>query len=140
MSTTADSAQTVEAELQKQGSNAYALYANFNRYHWLATGLQFNQYHLCFEEIGNAMLGTIDELGERIMSIGHVPKGTSQELIALSTIKSGCATGSVKPMLAEALANHQQVAGEMKTAFQISDGAGDPGSADTFTRILQIHE
>jgi len=43
-------------------------------------------------------------------------------------------------MLDEAIANHRRVIAEMRDGVALADKHGDPGTADLFTRLVQVHE
>jgi len=46
----------------------------------------------------------------------------------------------MKEMIEQAVANHRTIIGEFKNAVKVADKENDPGTADIFTRIIQIHE
>jgi len=43
-------------------------------------------------------------------------------------------------MVLEALDNHQRVIEGMRAAIETAAEAGDPGTADLLTRLIQVHE
>lgn len=75
------------AELNELLSYYQVLYMNARGYHWNVTGPQFFELHVKFEEIYNDLLLKIDELAERILTLGHTPNHTFSGYLAQSAIK-----------------------------------------------------
>ena len=48
-------------------------YQNTRGYHWNVKGEKFFELHLKFEELYNDLLIKIDEVAERILTLGHTP-------------------------------------------------------------------
>jgi starvation-inducible DNA-binding protein len=133
--------RTVIGALQRQIANAFALYVNYRRYHWRVAGPHFRDLHLLFDDHADAILGTIDELGERVRILGGDPVSTLQEIIEVKTVLTPATKEhSVRTMLDEAAANHRRVIAEMRDGVAVAQEAGDPGTADLFTRLVQVHE
>jgi starvation-inducible DNA-binding protein len=130
---------TIQA-LQQQLANAFLLYANYKKYHWQSYGPLFRDLHLLFDEHATAVLNTIDELGERVRILGGDPVADPRQLVERGTVAVAAAQQSMKEMIAEARQNHRGVVSEMRQAVETATEAGDPGTADLFTRLVQIHE
>jgi len=47
---------------------------------------------------------------------------------------------TMKEMIEQAVANHRTIIAEFKDAIKVADSENDPGTADLFTRIIQVHE
>src|SRR5437899_12833657 len=60
----------VVKHLQCQVANAFVLYANYKHYHWQTFGPLFRDLHNMFDEFAKELLGTLDDLAERIRMIG----------------------------------------------------------------------
>src|SRR5512147_3292037 len=58
-------------ELRRQVANAFVLYANYKHYHWQTFGPLFRDLHLMWDDFAKEVLGTVDELAERIRMIGQ---------------------------------------------------------------------
>ena len=55
----------VIAALQREQASALVLYLNYKKYHWLTFGPHFRDLHLLFEEHGDQVLESVDDLAER---------------------------------------------------------------------------
>jgi len=54
-------------------ANYSIFYQNVRGYHWNIKGQKFFELHLKFEELYNDLLLKIDEVAERILTLGHSP-------------------------------------------------------------------
>jgi starvation-inducible DNA-binding protein len=130
----------VVRHLQLQVANAFLLYANYKRYHWQCFGPLFRDLHLLFDELAKEVQGTLDDLAERLRMIGQDPVATPAEVIETASVKPAALGRSMRDMVEEADAHAITVIREMREAVRAADEAGDPGTADVFSRFVQIHE
>jgi starvation-inducible DNA-binding protein len=126
--------------LQQQLANAFLLYTNYKKYHWESYGPLFRDLHLLFDEHATAVLGTIDELGERVRILGGVPIADPRQFGARGTVKVAEGKQTMREMIEQAVENHRRVIAEHRDAVNVATEANDPGTADLFTRNIQIHE
>lgn len=68
-------------------ADEYVIYTKARNYHWNVTGEHFYGLHAAFEEIYNTLAIDIDELAEKIRSLGGVAPGSMKEFIELSTLQ-----------------------------------------------------
>lgn len=130
----------VVQHLQRQVANGFVLWTNYKHYHWQTFGPHFRDLHELFDELAEATEGTIDDFAERVRMIGQDPVASPLELVRLATVKIADKTGDVRSMIDEADTNLLGVIRDMRAAIEVAEDAGDPGTADVFTRIVQIHE
>ena len=55
-------------------ANYSTLYQNVRGYHWNVKGDKFFELHLKFEELYNDLFIKIDEVAERVLTLGHTPE------------------------------------------------------------------
>jgi len=127
-------------DLQTQVSNAFILYLNYKHYHWQTFGPLFRDLHRLFDELAAEVYETIDEMAERVRMIGQNPVSRIEEFQKTATIKSAGDSRDMRTMISEADRNALTVIAEMRAAIKRADEADDPGTADVFTRFVQIHE
>jgi starvation-inducible DNA-binding protein len=130
----------VVQHLQRQLANAFILYSNYKRYHWQSYGPLFRDLHLLFDELATSVLGTLDEFAERIRMIGQDPVAGPQETLAAASVKPAALGSSMREMIEEANSHLLTVIREMRQAAETATDQHDPGTADVFTRFVQIHE
>lgn len=78
-------------------------YQNTRGLHWNIKGEKFFELHLKFEELYNDLLLKVDEIAERILTLGGTPLHTFEDYIKSSDIQSARnitdASGSVRLIL-----------------------------------------
>ncbi|MFC5080371.1 DNA protection during starvation protein [Vibrio thalassae] len=80
-------ADSIAIELNQLLANYQVLYMNTRGYHWNIKGEQFFELHAKFEEIYTDLQTKIDELAERILTIGHTPDHSFSRYLELSSIE-----------------------------------------------------
>ena len=131
---------SVISALNRQQANTLIAYLNYKKYHLLTYGPLFRQLHLLFEEQGNEVFATLDELAERSLMLDGAPVADPEEYIPAASVKPSSGKLTVKQMIEEAIASHELIITEMHQDAETADEAGDIGTADLLTRIVQIHQ
>jgi starvation-inducible DNA-binding protein len=80
-------ANALSKKLNELLANYSIFYQNCRGYHWNIKGEKFFELHLKFEELYNDILLKIDEIAERILTLGNSPEHNYSEYKKLSTIK-----------------------------------------------------
>ena len=130
----------VIAALQREQASALVLYLNYKKYHWLTFGPHFRDLHLLFEEHGDQVLESVDELAERALMIDGKPLADPSQYLPASLVPPSQGESAVKQMVDEAIAAHDIVIKAMHDDADIATKAGDIGTADLFTRLVQVHQ
>jgi starvation-inducible DNA-binding protein len=73
-------------------ANYSIFYQNTRGYHWNVQGQKFFELHVKFEELYNDLFMKIDEVAERILTLGHTPQHTFSYYLATSEIKEATET------------------------------------------------
>ena len=68
-------------------ANYSVFYQNTRGYHWNIKGDQFFVLHEKFEELYNDLKLKIDEIAERIITLGHTPDHNYSEYLKISNVK-----------------------------------------------------
>lgn len=68
-------------------ANFQLFYINSRGFHWNIKGDKFFELHLKFEELYTDTQLKIDEIAERILTLGHTPDHTFTDFLELSEIK-----------------------------------------------------
>ncbi|MCW5907934.1 MAG: DNA starvation/stationary phase protection protein [Chitinophagales bacterium] len=68
-------------------ANYHLFYQNTRGFHWNITGEKFFELHIKFEELYTDSLLKIDEIAERILTLGHTPMHTFSDYVEASSIK-----------------------------------------------------
>jgi starvation-inducible DNA-binding protein len=130
----------VISALHREQASALVLYLNYKKYHWLTFGPHFRDLHLLFEEHGDQVLESVDELAERALMIDGRPLADPSQYLPASLVPGSQGERAVKQMVDEAIAAHEIVIKAMHDDADIATKAGDIGTADLFTRLVQVHQ
>ncbi|RXZ83431.1 DNA starvation/stationary phase protection protein [Paenibacillaceae bacterium] len=120
----ANSAQLATA-LNKQTANWSVLYMKLHHFHWYVKGPNFFALHAKFEELYNEATAIMDELAERVLTIGEKPVSTLKEQLSLTSIQEAKGGETADQMLQAIISDFVQVSEEMGQAAKLADDAGD---------------
>jgi len=81
--------EVIAAELNILLSNFQVYYQNLRGIHWNIRGKRFFQLHVKFEELYNDAQQKIDEVAERVLTLGATPLHTFEDYIANNRLKVG---------------------------------------------------
>lgn len=121
-------------------ADTYTLYLKTHKYHWNVTGPMFNTLHLMFEQQYNELWLAVDEIAERIRSLGSFAPGSSNEFGSITTIKEAETTPPATEMIADLVDGHEAVTRTIRNVFPIAEKGGDEATLDLLTQRLQVHE
>lgn len=122
-------------------ADQHVLYAKTRNFHWNLTGHRFHTLHAFFETQYEALAQAIDQTAERIRMLGAASPGSMKEFLALATLKETPGTLVNGDHAIGALRDdHEAAARELRKAVEALDTAGDAGTADFLTGLLQSHE
>ena len=68
-------------------ANYSVFYQNTRGFHWNIVGNKFFELHVKFEELYNDLFLKIDEVAERILTLGHHPAHNFSKYLEVSTLK-----------------------------------------------------
>ena len=115
-------------------TETYTLYLKTHNFHWNVEGPMFNTLHLMFEQQYTEIWTAVDEIAERIRSLGFpVPAHFAKYKEYNATLKD-------KEMIKELVLGQETVARTAREAFKIADAASDQPTVDLLTRRMEIHE
>jgi starvation-inducible DNA-binding protein len=82
-----DHSKKLSDKLNQLLANYQLFYINTRGFHWNIKGPQFFELHAKFEELYNDSLIKIDEIAERILTLGEVPLHSYEDYVKYSKIK-----------------------------------------------------
>jgi len=122
-------------------ANYHIHYQKLRGCHWNVKGTSFFTLHLKFEELYTAALVTIDELAERILSLGKPPISTFKDYIETSSIKEIQTIGLKDTLMVKAIIEDLAALIKMeREILNITADAGDDGTNDMINRFMQFNE
>lgn len=121
-------------------ADSYTLYLKTHNYHWNVTGPMFQTLHLMFETQYNELALAVDEIAERIRSLGVRAPGSYREFAALSSITEDEDIPDAVEMIRRLVMGQETVARTARSVFAVVDEARDEPTADLLTQRMQVHE
>src|SRR5262245_24723281 len=131
--------QTVE-ELCRLLADSYTLYLKTHNFHWNVTGPMFTTLHTLFEAQYTELALAVDEIAERIRTLGAPAPGTYVEFAQLTAVKEAKGVPAAQQMVRQLTADQATVSAAAQRVVEASQAAGDEASADLGIRRLQVHQ
>jgi starvation-inducible DNA-binding protein len=133
-------AKKLAEKLNELLANYSLFYQNTRGYHWNIKGEKFFELHLKFEELYNDLLLKIDEVAERILTLGHSPAHTYTHYESVSTIKeSKQVTDGIKAV-DNILNSFKIIIGLQRAILSASEEAGDEGTNALMSDYIRAQE
>jgi starvation-inducible DNA-binding protein len=128
-------------QLNELLANYHIHYQKLRGCHWNVKGKSFFTLHAKFEELYTNAVESIDELAERILTLGKSPLSTYQEYINSSRIKEIDTVGKEDIALVNAILEDFSALIEIEREIMESTAeAGDDGTNDMINRFMQFKE
>ncbi|HLW04858.1 MAG TPA: Dps family protein [Azoarcus sp.] len=121
-------------------ADSYTLYLTTHNFHWNVTGPMFNTLHLMFEEQYTELAAAVDEIAERIRSLGFPAPGTYSEFSKLSSLAEPESGLSAEDMVRHLVKGQEAVIKTARDLLPLVDEVNDEPSADLLTQRMQVHE
>jgi len=133
--------ETVLAVLGRLLADEHVLYVKTRNFHWNVTGLDFGSLHALFEKQYDELSETIDEIAERIRALGGIAPGSMKEFLKLARLEEHPGdTLAAEKMIASLLSDYETVIRALRADIEVTGNAGDAGTDDFLTGILEAHE
>lgn len=121
-------------------ADSYTLYLQTHNFHWNVTGPQFRELHLMFEEHYTELATAVDEIAERIRTLGVIAPGTYQQFAKLSAIKETEDVPAAEDMVTILTQGHEQVVKTCREVLKTSQEADDESTSALVSDRMRIHE
>ncbi len=132
--------EKVAQGLSRVLADTYTLYLATHNFHWNVEGPMFNTLHLMFMEQYTELWTALDEIAERIRSLGYPAPGGYKAFARLTSIEEPDGVPAAMDMVAILVKGHEAVARTARAVFPAANSAGDESTADLLTQRLQVHE
>ena len=122
------------ALLNQSVADLYTAHVALHQVHWYMRGAGFMVWHPKMDEYMESLDGYLDEISERLITLGGAPYSTMAEFSAHSKIveKSGRYSKDVKESLERVLEIYRYLAKLFTKGFEISDEEGDSVTNDIY--------
>ena len=120
-------------------ADSYTLYLQTHNFHWNVTGPQFRELHLMFEEHYTELATAVDDIAERIRTLGFFAPGTYTQFAKLSAIEEVEGIPSAIDMVKTLLDSHEIVVRTCRNAIKAAQAADDESSAALIGDRMRVH-
>jgi len=133
--------QAVAAALNQLLADEHILYNKTRNYHWSVEGPSFMEFHKLYESQYGELAEIIDEIAERIRTIGHFAEGRLKEILKLASLDEPEAPVDQASQIANLTGDHEIVINKLrKLITDFDEKHKDIGSSDFVTGLLKQHE
>lgn len=126
--------------LKRLLADSYTLYLQTHNFHWNVTGPQFRELHLLFEEHYTELATAVDDIAERIRTLGVLAPGTYKEFANLSSIEEVEQVPAAQSMVEILTKSHEQVVRTCRDALKQAQAGDDESSCALISDRMRIHE
>lgn len=113
-----------------QLSNWMIMYVKLHHFHWYVKGPHFPVLHEKFEELYDMAAAKLDELAERILTIGGRPVSTMKQYLELATIPEGAENTTEEEMLSTAVKDLSTLVAGLQEIAKMAEEADDDPTND----------
>lgn len=121
-------------------ANYSVFYQNARGYHWNIKGEKFFELHVKFEELYNSLLLKIDEVAERILTLGHSPSHRFSDYFKTSEIKESGKVSDGKQAVTEILESYKILIAKQRELLKMSEEANDEGTNALMSDYIREQE
>ena len=121
-------------------ANYSIFYQNTRGYHWNIKGEKFFELHLKFEELYKELLLKIDDVAERILTLGHTPKHNYADYRVSSQIKESVQVSDGIKAVEDILASFQTTIVLQRELLILSSDANDEGTNALMSDYIREQE
>jgi starvation-inducible DNA-binding protein len=122
-------------------ANYHIHYQKLRGCHWNIKGQNFFTLHVKFEELYTEAQTTIDEIAERVLTLGKPPHSRFADYINESRIKEIDTIGMQDLAMIDAILDDMAQLIEMeRELLEATEQAGDEGTNDMVNRFMQFKE
>lgn len=123
-------------------ADEFVLYTKVRNAHWNIEGPDFHAMHIMFEAQYNELADIIDNVAERIRTLGHYAPATLKQMLQLThlteqTREKNDSSGFIK----ELLGDHESITINIRTQInRLAEKLKDVGTSDYLTGLTEYHE
>ena len=121
-------------------ANYQLFYINARGFHWNITGQKFFELHLKFEELYNDELLKIDEIAERILTLGHTPLHSFSAYTKNSEIKEAIGVSDGVKAVKIVVSSFQTLITLERELLELSSKANDEGTNALMSDYIREQE
>lgn len=127
-------------ELNTLLANYQMFYQNLRGFHWNIQGPSFFELHVKFEELYNDAVMKVDEIAERVLTLGGTPLHTFSDYLKHSTIKEAANVNDSTGTVSTTLANFKTLLELERKILELAGEADDEGTNSQMSDYITQQE
>ena len=132
--------RAIAGDLNRVLADTYTLYLKTHNCHWNVKGPMFNTLHAMFETQYNELWIAVDEVAERIRTLGEPAPGTYSAFAKLTSIPETDGVPDAMQMVEQLKDGHETVVRTIREAMPRAQEAGDESTASLLSDRMVVHE
>ncbi|MFT3679580.1 MAG: Dps family protein [Ferruginibacter sp.] len=132
--------QKLAEKLNELLANYSIFYQNVRGYHWNIKGEKFFELHLKFEELYGDLLLKIDEIAERILTLGSSPDHNFSVYMKASKVAESSQVSNGIKAVGDILDSFQKIISLQRQLLQLSADANDEGTNALMSDYIRAQE
>jgi len=121
-------------------ANYQVFYMNTRGFHWNIKGEKFFELHLKFEELYNDLLLKVDEIAERILTLGKIPVHSYSDYVSTSAVKEQTNKSGAKETVSAILDAFEILLVKQREILDLSAEANDEGTNALMSDYIREQE
>ncbi len=121
-------------------ANYQVFYINARAFHWNIKGEKFFELHAKFEELYNDALLKIDEIAERVLTLGYTPYHRFSDFLHHATIKEAPSTSDGLQMVSLVVEGLQELLNTERPILKLAEESGDEGTHSQVSDYIREQE
>lgn len=135
-----DNRSAVVELLNKLLADFHTMYVQYRNYHWNVKRSRFISLHELFENQYNQISDEIDEIAERITTLGGTAIGTLKEFVEHRRIEELQGAPDANQMLINLVNTQEAIIRNLRNDIEYAENRNDVGTEDFLTGMLAAHE
>ncbi|MCK2150799.1 MULTISPECIES: Dps family protein [Marinobacter] len=121
-------------------SNYQIFYMNVRGYHWNIKGDNFFELHVKFEELYDDLLLKIDEIAERVLTLGHRPAHSYSTYIEKSEVQEKKDVSDGREAMENIVESFAKLIGKQRDLLSLASDSDDEGTAALMSDYISQQE
>lgn len=135
-----EKAEKVSNALNNLLADYQVYYQNLRGLHWNAKGEGFFELHAKFEELYTEASDKVDEIAERILTLGYTPFHTFEEYISNAQLSAAKNISNGREAVAVVLQNIQHLLNNLTDLKLLADDSNDFGTSAFLDELIGSFE
>ncbi len=130
----------ISHQLKHLLADTYTLYLKTHNYHWNVTGPQFLTLHTLFEEQYTELATAVDQIAERIRTLGDYAPASYSAFSELTDITQDVDQPNAESMIKRLTEANETVVRCARAQMASASDGSDEATIDLLTQRISIHE